>query len=130
MSEKKRISTGGGESLGHNPFAAMDGAAFPAGSRRPGPEPVASEKTARKPIGRGRRVHLRKEKAGRSGKTVTVIEGLETLDTGSLRDLTARLRRALGVGGALKGKTIELQGDQGEALKALLEKEGFGGGRR
>ena len=125
MSEKKRISTGGGESLGHNPFAAMDGAAFPAGSLRSDPEPVASDKAARKPLGRGRRTHIRKEKSGRSGKTVTVIEGLETLDTGSLRDLLARLRRALGVGGALKGKTIELQGDQQENLKPLLDKEGF-----
>ncbi len=119
MSRKHRISTGGGESLGHNPFAAMDGAAFPRGAEPSGP--AKAETPARKSPGRGRRAHVRKEKAGRGGKTVTVIGGLESLDTGSLRDLTARLRRALGVGGALKGKTIELQGDQTEAVRELLD---------
>ncbi len=119
MSRKDRISTGGGESLGHNPFAALDGGGFPRGAE-PSARPE-SKIPARKSPGRGRGAHVRKEKAGRGGKTVTVVEGLESLDTGSLRDLTARLRRALGVGGALKGKTIELQGDQTEAVRELLD---------
>jgi translation initiation factor 1 len=69
-------------------------------------------------------VRIRRESKGRGGKNVCVIDGLP-LDENSLKELTKRLKNQLGTGGALKGQSIEIQGDHREKLLLLLEKEGF-----
>jgi translation initiation factor 1 len=68
---------------------------------------------------------LRVEKAGRGGKTVSVVYDLPR-NAAFLRDLCQELKRACGVGGAVKDTAIELQGDLRDRLRELLLKKGFG----
>jgi translation initiation factor 1 len=70
------------------------------------------------------RVRVRRETAGRRGKTVTSVLGLP-LDEVALRQLAGTLKRRCGVGGAVKGGVIELQGDHRDAVIAALEAEGY-----
>jgi translation initiation factor 1 len=72
------------------------------------------------------RVHagLRLERAGRSGKTVTVIEGLPH-NAGFLGEVASELKRACGTGGRALERSIELQGDQREKLRGLLASKGW-----
>jgi translation initiation factor 1 len=67
---------------------------------------------------------LRIERAGRKGKTVTVVEGLPRNST-FLKELAAELKRSLGTGGAELEDRLELQGDHCEALRALLVAKGW-----
>jgi translation initiation factor 1 len=62
---------------------------------------------------------LRLEKAGRGGKTVTVLDGLPE-NSDFLEGLAKDLKKALGTGGSVVGATIELQGEWRERLRALL----------
>lgn len=67
---------------------------------------------------------LRMEKAGRGGKTVTVIDGLPKNET-FVKELCAELKRACGVGGAVREGLVELQGEQRERLRTLLAAKGY-----
>ena len=69
-------------------------------------------------------VRLRRETKGRGGKAVTVITGVP-LAGAELKALAKALKQKCGVGGAVKGNDIEIQGDQRDVLKAELEKRGF-----
>jgi len=68
---------------------------------------------------------LRIEKAGRGGKTVTVVDGLPRNDA-FLKDLLQELKRACGCGGAVRDGGIELQGDLRERVRAWLTAKGHG----
>lgn len=69
-------------------------------------------------------VRIRRETSGRKGKGVTTITGIP-LPEKELKALAKKLKKVCGTGGALKDGIVEIQGDQREKLKALLEKEGF-----
>ncbi|MCX6552543.1 MAG: translation initiation factor [Acidobacteria bacterium] len=68
---------------------------------------------------------LRIERAGRGGKTVSVVYDLPR-NAAFLKDLCQELKRACGVGGTVQDGAIELQGDQRDRLRDLLVKKGFG----
>ena len=69
-------------------------------------------------------VRIRRETKGRGGKAVTVIAGIpEHPDT--LKTLCKQLKRRCGVGGAVKGDTLEIQGDQRAVCQEQLEKMGY-----
>jgi translation initiation factor 1 len=68
---------------------------------------------------------LRLEKAGRGGKSVTVVYDLPR-NTAFLEELCRELKRACGVGGAVRDDAVELQGDLRDRLRDLLVKKGFG----
>jgi translation initiation factor 1 len=72
----------------------------------------------------GQRVRVQRTRAGKGGRTVTVITGLEIPEP-EAKTLLKRLKAACGTGGALKEGAIELQGDQVAAALAALEGEGF-----
>jgi len=84
-----------------------------------------SSAATQKPVRETRIVaKLRLEKSGRSGKTVTVVYGLEQpLDR--LKDLSQELKRACGTGGTATADGVELQGDLRARVRELLEKKGF-----
>ncbi|RPJ68925.1 MAG: stress response translation initiation inhibitor YciH [Acidobacteria bacterium] len=84
-------------------------------SRRQGNEPVPVRVVAK----------LRIEKAGRGGKTVTVLYDLPR-NSAFLEDLCRDLKRACGVGGAARDDAIELQGDLRDRVREFLVKRGFG----
>lgn len=69
-------------------------------------------------------VRIRRETKGRGGKAVTVISGVP-LAGAELKALGKALKQKCGVGGAIKGSDIEIQGDQRELIKEELEKRQF-----
>ena len=94
------------------------------GCRRPAAECVCRDRARdRAPAGDGV-VRLQRETKGRKGAGVTRVTGLVMVDA-ELAALAKRLKRRCGVGGSVREGVIELQGDQREAIKALLESEGF-----
>lgn len=71
----------------------------------------------------GGRVEVRRETAGRRGKTATTVSGV-ALDDEGLRELAGRLKKRCGVGGSSKDGVIELQGDHREVVLEVLRAEG------
>ncbi len=69
-------------------------------------------------------VRVRRETAGRKGKGVTTISGVP-LAQKELKNLAAKLKKHCGTGGSLKQDVIEIQGDQRNKVRQLLEAEGF-----
>ncbi|MBL0423027.1 translation initiation factor Sui1 [Ramlibacter sp. AW1] len=69
-------------------------------------------------------VRISREIKGRGGKAVTVIRGL-ALDSGSLEKMARQLKAACGSGGTVKDGVVEVQGDHGDKLVALLSAQGF-----
>lgn len=69
-------------------------------------------------------VRLRREVAGRKGKGVVTITGVP-LPESELKNLTKKIKQRCGTGGSLKKGVIEIQGDQRDLIKSLLEAEGF-----
>ena len=71
--------------------------------------------------------NIRIEKAGRKGKTVTIIERLIT-NKDFLKELTKKLKTGCGSGGTFKveskGGQVEIQGDKRDRIRQLLIKEG------
>jgi translation initiation factor 1 len=68
---------------------------------------------------------LRVERAGRGGKTVTVVYDLPR-NGAFLKDLAQELKRACGAGGTVQDGAVELQGDLRDRVRDLLLKKGFG----
>jgi translation initiation factor 1 len=68
---------------------------------------------------------LRIEKAGRGGKTVTVVAGLPR-NAAFLKGLCAELKRACGSGGAVGDGTVEIQGEARDRVRAHLRAKGYG----
>ena len=67
---------------------------------------------------------LRMERAGRGGKTVTVIFGLPN-NTVFLRDLAKDLKKACGTGGTVTDDGVELQGDLRDRVRDCLTRKGM-----
>jgi translation initiation factor 1 len=67
---------------------------------------------------------LRMEKAGRGGKTVTVVYGLPN-NAAFLKELAADLKKGCGTGGTATADGVELQGDLRERVRGLLAARGF-----
>lgn len=67
---------------------------------------------------------LRLEKAGRGGKSVTVVYDLPR-NAEFLKQLCGELKRACGTGGAVRDDTVEIQGDLRERVREVLAKKGY-----
>ena len=94
----------------------------------PAPPPAPSKSVPGEPAKPKKlgRVVLRRETAHRGGRTVIVIHDFPTsLTKGALDDLARDLRHAVGTGGTVRERTIEMQGDQPGKIRAFLEKAGF-----
>ena len=70
------------------------------------------------------RVRVQRTKAGKGGKLVTAISGLEAPEA-ELKALLKTLKASAGTGGTLKDGLIELQGDQVAAALEVLTKAGY-----
>lgn len=125
MSKKPRIPTDGAPPLSSNPFAALGGALgeLPAGAPpSAAPSEVPAPASAPSSTLRGKIV-VRREKKGRGGKAVTVIEGLRR-PAEALEDMARQLRRTLGCGAHVEGETIVLTGAQSERVRDWLTAQG------
>ncbi len=101
---------------------SSSGGSFTASTARPtasgsGPAGVPSPKAQQQ-------VRVQRTKAGKGGKLVTAITGLEAPEA-ELKTLLKQLKAIAGTGGTVKDGVIELQGDQVAPALAALEKEGY-----
>jgi translation initiation factor 1 len=87
-------------------------------------DPSRALAAARPPTPGPARVRVGREVAGRGGKGVSVISGLP-LAPDELEALATRLKKLCGAGGAVKDRTIEIQGDHRDRLVSELQKLGF-----
>lgn len=69
-------------------------------------------------------VRIKMERKGRKGKGAMVVTGLG-LDAKELKKLAGELKKKMGCGGAVKGFDIEIQGDDRDKLKGLLEQRNY-----
>ena len=122
---KKRLPTDAPQpALGGlgNAFAGME-------SPMVSPESSASmhaPSTPPAPVWKMGRVVLRRERAGRGGKTVVIVDDFARHLPAAVIERTAKLiRAACGCGGTVKDRRIEVQGDQPAKVRAALEGEGF-----
>lgn len=69
-------------------------------------------------------VKISRQTKGRKGKGVVVIEGIE-LSTEEFKKTAQTIKKKCGTGGAVKGDTIEIQGDDREKVKQVLESLGY-----
>ena len=69
-------------------------------------------------------VRLKRETKGRKGKGVTLVTGTG-LEAKALKDLAKTLKQKCGVGGSINQGVIEIQTDNREQLKTILESKGF-----
>ncbi|HLY09590.1 MAG TPA: translation initiation factor [Planctomycetota bacterium] len=103
---------------GKLPPPACDCPPLPPGPPDPPPESAAPETKLRSET-----IKMRREKRG-GGREIIILEGFPK--GGFDLDALARdLKRRLGTGGAVKGFTIELQGDHRDALEIALRERGF-----
>jgi len=124
MSGNKRIPTDGGQSLSHNPFAALSSAGLPLAPEN-SPKDFAQE-TAAKPAKKNRgRVDIIRQTAGRGGKTVTVVKNFVGIGLPEKEQLAKAMQRACGTGGTVKDGQIEIQGDKRAEVARILTEANF-----
>ena len=124
MSGPKHIPTDGGPSFGHNPFAALSSEGLPPAPENPPADsaPPSAAKPAKKNRGR---VDILRVKAGRGGKTVTVVKNFVGIGLPEKEQLAKAMQRACGTGGTVKDGQIEIQGDQRAEVARILMAANF-----
>ncbi len=118
----KRVPTDGGPSFGHNPFAALSSDGLPPVPETPPAAVAPPAKLARKNRGR---VDIIREKAGRGGRTVTVVKNFVGIGLPEKEQLAKAMQKACGTGGTVKDGQIEIQGDKRPEVARILEAAGF-----
>ncbi len=104
-----------------SPFAGLDLGPLPDAPAQPEPTIAPTAAPKKRP-----RIVLRREKSQRGGKTVVVVSQLPThLSPPEIENLTKKAKQHLGCGGVVKGREIELQGDQPARVRAYFEGEGY-----
>lgn len=83
---------------------------------------TADEATTLPP--RQQKLRVSMERAGRGGKTVSLVRGFVGSDDG-LQALAKRLKQRCGVGGTAKDGEIVIQGDHCSRLVEILKAEGY-----
>src|SRR6478609_978364 len=124
MSRPKRIPVdSSGQGFGHNPLDALTSEGLPLALEIP---PAASAPAAPKPAKKNRgRVDILRVKAGRGGKTVTVVKNFVGIGLPEKEQLAKAMQKACGTGGTVKGGQIEIQGDKREEVARILIEANF-----
>ena len=124
MADSKRIPTGGGQSFGHNPFGALSSEGLPSA-----PESSLTDSVPRiaaKPAKKNRgRVDILRVKAGRGGKTVTLVKNFVGIGLPEKEQLARAMQKACGTGGTVKNGQIEIQGDKRAEVARILTEANF-----
>ncbi len=66
-------------------------------------------------------IYIRRDRKGRGGKTVTVVENY----LGDAKPMLKRLQKLCGGGGSVKNSNLEIQGDHREKIADYLSNQGF-----
>ncbi len=122
----RRVTTGGGQDLGQNPFAQLSAVGLPSLPASPPADAPGQPPSKRAEPNRNRgRVEIRRTTAGRGGKTVTVVSGFVGIGLPEKEQLAKQMRAACGCGGTVKDGQIEIQGDNREKVAQILQQAGF-----
>ena len=115
-----KLPTDGGGGLVQNPFASLESAGLKS-------VPPAAQKgpVSAAPARNRGRVDITREKGGRGGKTVTIVDGFMGIGLTEKEQLVKKMRGACGCGGTVKEGRIEIQGDQRETVERILTEAGF-----
>ncbi len=115
--ELKQYRVNKPENLSSAPtFSGADQTSTPDSHQRVGETP------ARKSRGR---VDIIRQKAGRGGKTVTVVTGFVGIGLPEKERLARAMQKACGSGGTVKEGRIEIQGDKREEVARILAEANF-----
>ena len=71
------------------------------------------------------KINISKQKKGKKGKTITLINGLGIRNEIEVKELLKKMKVYCGTGGTLIGKDIQLQGDMVNQSIVFLRNEGF-----
>ena len=83
------------------------------------------EENADEPIVPGdHKLFVRKEKKGRAGKVVSIVEGFDGSEA-QFEELAKEIKQHCGSGGAVKGDQIIIQGEKTEQIVRFLTNRGF-----
>jgi translation initiation factor 1 len=123
MSKNQRIPTDGSQSFGHNPFDALSSEGLPTAPEIPTAE--ARLPTPPKPAKNRGRVDILRVKAGRGGKTVTVVKNFVGIGLPEKEQLAKAMQKACGTGGTVKDGQIEIQGDKRAEVARILTEANF-----
>lgn len=118
-----KVTTGGGSGFGHNPFGELSSKDLPAGDK-PIPAPRLEPEPERPRKDRGR-VNIVRQKAGRGGKTVTVVKDFIGIGLPEKEQLAKAMQKQCGTGGTVKNGQIEIQGDKRPEVARILTEAGF-----
>ena len=132
----KRIPTSGGPGLIHNPFAALTSEGLPLSpatstAANSSGTSASTSRLAHSPNETGPakknrgRVDILRVKAGRGGKTVTVVKNFVGIGLPEKEQLARAMQRACGTGGTVKDGQIEIQGDKREEVARILSEANF-----
>ena len=122
-----KVSTDAADSsFGSNPFGTLSGE----GLRKDvsGTGHAVPDRPSKNPIPgvNGQRLDVRREKAGRGGKTVTTVTGFPPCISRTVSEAMLReIKKRLGTGGSLVDGHWELQGDRRKEVVAWLLDKGF-----
>ena len=124
MSRHKHFPSDDSQSFQNNPFAALSNNDLPAepSLSLPVPDPRTEAEQARKSRGR---VDIVRQKAGRGGKTVTVVKNFVGIGLPEKEQLAKEMKAACGAGGTVKNGQIEIQGDKRAEVAEVLREAGF-----
>ena len=124
MSDPNRNPIGGRQNFCHNPFEALSAEGLPL---VPESSPADSQPGAEaKPVRKNRgRVDIIRQKAGRGGKTVTVVKGFVGIGLPEKEQLAKVMQKSCGTGGTVKNGQIEIQGDKRAEVARILSEAGF-----
>jgi len=122
MPTPKRVPTDGGPNLTHQPFASLSSAGLPAAAAVPDREPAPPVQPVKKHRGR---VDIIRVKAGRGGKTVTVVKNFVGIGLPEKEALAKAMQQSCGTGGTVKNGQIEIQGDKRSEVARILTEANF-----
>ena len=116
--KKIRIETSASAIGIQSPFASLSIDGLPPGPDEPIQRPLPPTKLGR--------VVLRREKSERGGKTVVVVSDFAGhISETEIAEFARKARQSCGCGGTVRGREIELQGDNPAQVRAFFEKAGF-----
>jgi len=124
MSRHKQNPSDAGQTFQHNPFASLSSKDLPAES--PLSPPAADPRNETAPVRKSRgRVDIVRQKAGRGGKTVTVVKNFVGIGLPEKEQLAKKMKEVCGTGGTVKNGQIEIQGDKRTEVAEVLRAAGF-----
>ena len=123
MGRHKHIPSDEGPTFHNNPFDSLSSKDLPAESALS--LPGAGTRTEAEPVRKSRgRVDIVRQKAGRGGKTVTVVKNFVGIGLPEKEQLAKKMK-ACGTGGTVKNGQIEIQGDKRAEVAEILKEAGF-----